>query len=173
MLSRARVVVDATCGNGHDTLFLASRLEPGAVLLGFDLQRAAVSATRARLENAGIGSNVLLFARCHSALPEVLAENGLDRIDAAIFNLGYLPGGDHRTTTLPDSTGAALLAVLDILSPKGRVAVVAYRGHPGGELETTLVEHLWRRIGSGGFTVRRTASPGNGPVLFTALRHET
>ena len=34
----ASIVVDMTCGNGHDTLFLRERLAPRATLYAFDIQ---------------------------------------------------------------------------------------------------------------------------------------
>src|SRR4051812_2315376 len=43
------VVVDATAGNGYDTLFLAERVLPGGRVFTFDVQAEAIEATRARL----------------------------------------------------------------------------------------------------------------------------
>ena len=42
----ASIVVDMTCGNGHDTLFLRERLAPRATLYAFDIQEPAVQATK-------------------------------------------------------------------------------------------------------------------------------
>ena len=47
--------LDATCGNGHDTLFLCKLAGPGGRVLGLDIQPRAVEATNARLAAAGCG----------------------------------------------------------------------------------------------------------------------
>ena len=60
----APVCIDATCGNGHDTVFLAGL---GGRVLALDIQPAAVAATRARLAAAGAaparGRGVRAFKR--------------------------------------------------------------------------------------------------------------
>ena len=53
-LVRSRVhagawVVDATAGNGHDTLLLANLAGSAGRVFAFDVQTAALEATRARL----------------------------------------------------------------------------------------------------------------------------
>src|SRR3954454_12453143 len=45
------LVVDATAGNGHDTLFLAERVLPGGRVFAFDVQTEAIDATRVRVAN--------------------------------------------------------------------------------------------------------------------------
>lgn len=49
-------VVDATCGNGHDTLLLAELVGVNGHVLGFDIQQVAIAATKTRLENAAVSS---------------------------------------------------------------------------------------------------------------------
>ena len=55
-VSEGDVVVDATCGNGYDTLRLA-QLSP-AKLYAFDIQQEAVDATRKRLREAGFAEKL-------------------------------------------------------------------------------------------------------------------
>ena len=63
------LVIDATCGNGHDTLALAKAIWPAeptgratgtgaARLLAFDVQKAAIENTRTALVEAGFGSQL-------------------------------------------------------------------------------------------------------------------
>ena len=40
-MKKAKVVVDATCGNGHDLLYLAKRAQKGCHLFGIDIQMKA------------------------------------------------------------------------------------------------------------------------------------
>lgn len=61
-------VIDATCGNGHDTLLLAELVGINGHVLGFDIQQMAVDATKARLENAGVSSQVELVCASHARI---------------------------------------------------------------------------------------------------------
>lgn len=53
-VKRARVLVDMTCGNGYDTLFLAENMDEQAFLYGFDIQASALASTQSRLETNGL-----------------------------------------------------------------------------------------------------------------------
>ncbi len=131
------LAIDATAGNGHDTLFLAGLVGAEGQVYAFDVQPEAIEATRARLESAGVADRVELFGQCHSRMGEV-AEYG---VGAVMFNLGYLPGGDMETITRADTTLAALASALRLMMPGGRMTVVVYPGHPGGDEEAAAVEH--------------------------------
>ena len=48
-------VVDATCGNGGDTEFLAGLVGSEGLVIGFDIQPEAIARTRERLARAGLG----------------------------------------------------------------------------------------------------------------------
>lgn len=134
--------IDATVGNGHDTVFLARAVGPGGTVVGFDLQEPALQATRHRCDRAGMGGRVILHRACHGRLAEILGADGgaPPRFRAAMFNLGYLPGGDKTFVTRPETTLAGLEGALRCLVPGGLLTVVAYPGHPGGEAETRAVE---------------------------------
>ena len=56
-------------------------------------------------------------------------------IDAAIFNLGYLPKGDKSVVTKPQTTIAAIEDIFQILSKEGIIILVIYHGHPEGKIE--------------------------------------
>jgi hypothetical protein len=60
-------------------------------------------------------------------------------VTAVMFNLGYLPGGDKERVTQPATTRSALAAAADLLRSGGRITVVLYVGHPGGEREAQVV----------------------------------
>ncbi|MDO5483900.1 MAG: class I SAM-dependent methyltransferase [Desulfovibrionaceae bacterium] len=137
--SRPLLLVDATCGNGHDSLFLLRHAPENALLLCFDVQEAALAATRARLEAAGLAGQARLFLRGHEALGEVLAAIALEtperRLACVCFNLGWLPGGDKRLTTRAPQSGQALEAALTALAPQGVISLHCYTGHDGGQEE--------------------------------------
>lgn len=129
-------VVDATCGNGHDTLLLARLVGPTGRVWAFDVQPAALAAAADRLAAAGCRERVDLLAAGHERLAELVA----GPLQAVVFNLGYLPGGDRQTVTRPESTVAALVQALPLLAPGGMILLAVYTGHPGGEAERQGVE---------------------------------
>jgi len=161
-------VVDATAGNGHDTLFLAEAVGPGGRVLAFDIQAAAIRATRARLEAHGCAEQVDLVEGCHSALAGMLPAGR--PIRAAMFNLGYLPGSDKRSITGFATTQPALEACLGGLDEQGIVSVMAYRGHPGGDAEAHAVAELLGALPGDRFSTERHEAPGDGPVLWLTQR---
>lgn len=128
---------DATCGNGHDTLFLARAVAPGGTVHAFDLQSAAIERSRRRLEAAATGAALHWHHADHAELGRILA--GM-RLDATVFNLGWLPRSASPLVTEPASTTTALAAALALLRPGGRLSVVCYRGHAGGAEEATAVQ---------------------------------
>lgn len=134
-LNKGDVVVDATVGNGHDTLFLADQVGPSGCVIGFDVQQAALDQTAALL---GERSNVRLVHAGHERLAEYLADGDV-RLAAVMFNLGYLPGADRTVTTGATTTLAGLQQALALLAIGGVVTLVLYPGHPGGAEEARAV----------------------------------
>lgn len=134
-------LIDATIGNGQDTLYLA-KLVPLGKVFGFDIQSEAIYNTKKLLEEAGI-TNVELFHTSHAEVKNVIKEVYHGKITAAMFNLGYLPGGNKTITTITETTITAIENILDILKPGGIIAIVVYPGHEEGKRESkTLLEYL-------------------------------
>ncbi|MDO4795613.1 MAG: class I SAM-dependent methyltransferase [Brachymonas sp.] len=129
--------LDATAGNGHDTLLLAQCVGAHGHVYAFDVQPPALAATRARLQQAGLLERATLIADSHAHLRQHITAG----LKAAVFNLGYLPGSDKTVVTQPTSTVSALTQALDLLLPGGVLVVVIYHGHSGGEEERQAVEH--------------------------------
>ena len=128
----------ATCGNGYDTLRLA-QLSP-AKLYAFDIQQEAVDATRKRLCEAGFAEkleNGTIEVICDSH--EHLTDHVKTFIQAAVFNLGYLPGGDHGVFTTPGVSVPAMRTALELLRPGGVMTVCVYYGGPQGMAEKDAV----------------------------------
>lgn len=132
--------VDATAGNGRDLLFLTELTGPDGMVFGFDIQPCAIASARRLLESHRVSPDCWeLFACSHAAAAEMIPHPWHGRLGAVIFNLGYLPGGDHSITTSPDSTLTALNSLLPLLRIGGLAVVVAYTGHPGGGAEADAV----------------------------------
>ena len=137
------VVIDATVGNGNDTLFLSSLVGPSGKVFGFDIQKEALERTLSRLQKEKADENVQLFHSGHENLKELLPNEVFGKVKAAIFNLGYLPKGDHSIITKPNTTIEALEQLLEIMSPGGIIVLVIYYGHPGGEHEKdTILDYV-------------------------------
>jgi len=131
-------VVDATAGNGNDTLFLARLVGSEGNVYAIDIQEMALQKTRALLEGAGVAGRVTFLHASHEEMDKLVP----GPVDAILFNLGYLPGGDHSLVTRAGTTIRALQSALKLLRPGGRVGLVIYTGHPGGREEYDHVEGL-------------------------------
>lgn len=132
--------IDATVGNGHDTMFLAQCVGESGHVHGFDIQAQALQKTRQSLQAEGLQDRVSLHLASHAEMALRVSQACRGRIQAIMFNLGYLPGADKSLITQPDSTLPALQAACGLLAPQGIITVMAYPGHAGGDEETMLVE---------------------------------
>jgi len=127
--------VDATAGNGGDTLFLAELVGAGGHVDAFDIQPAALTKTGQRLTAAGLSDRCTLHLASHDQMAECVSPG----VRAVMFNLGYLPGGDHQIGTRAPSTLAALGQAMDLLQPGGIITVGIYYGGDSGFAERDAV----------------------------------
>nr|VDD58762.1 unnamed protein product [Brassica oleracea] len=156
VIQKGDMVIDATCGNGNDTLAMLKMVTDdsdyfGGCVYAMDVQKDAIESTSSLL-NQTLGSKesfsiyaegmqkerVKLFNMCHSKMEEIVPENSSVRMVA--FNLGYLPGGNKSIITVSNTTVLALRAAERILMPGGLISLVVYIGHPGGREELEVVE---------------------------------
>lgn len=124
-------VIDATMGNGHDTQFLCNAVGPDGRVYAFDIQKNAVSATETLLRNNGLSDRAVLVCCGHERMDEYVKE----KVSAVVFNLGWLPGGDHTVTTRWETTKEAVSKALELLLPGGVLVICAYPGHSEGDRE--------------------------------------
>ncbi|HHV64149.1 MAG TPA: methyltransferase domain-containing protein [Peptococcaceae bacterium] len=138
-ISYGDMAVDATAGLGRDTLFLAQCVGDKGKVFAFDIQEQAIKATQELLQEQGLAHRVQLLAVSHSEIAKYVPPG----IQAAVFNLGYLPGFGKKIVTRPETTLQALTQVLKLLKKNGLVAITVYRGHEGGlEESETLISYL-------------------------------
>ncbi len=128
-------VVDATCGTGQDTVVLAQAVGKEGRLFAFDIQQKALNLTEERLRSHSF-NNVTMLKESFAAMCDYIPENSAA---AVIFNLGYLPGGDHSVTTTADETLAGLACALRTIRAGGIVTIVLYDGHKQGREEKKRV----------------------------------
>ncbi|MCO4464276.1 SAM-dependent methyltransferase [Streptococcus infantarius subsp. infantarius] len=145
VLDDGAVAVDATMGNGNDTAFLAQHAKK---VYAFDVQEQALKSTQERLEKQAI-SNAQLILDGHQNLDKYVSEP----IRAAIFNLGYLPSADKTVITKPDTTLVAIEKILERLEIGGRLAIMIYYGHEGGDMEKDAVLEYVNQLDQWLFTV--------------------
>ncbi len=129
--------VDATAGNGHDTLFLAQSVGPSGRVFGFDIHETALAATDERVRG---NEQVTLIHDGHEHMSNYLPDHMRGKLAAVMFNLGYLPGAQKHDTTRTETTLAALEQAIANVRVGGVVTLVVYPGHPGGAEEARAVE---------------------------------
>jgi predicted methyltransferase len=147
VLPKGGMAVDATVGNGHDTLFLAKAVGETGRVYGFDIQDQAIANTKERLVQEGQDKQVHLFQYPHQQpWSSVLPKQFYGKVDAVMLNLGYLPRGDTSIVTKPSSTIIACKQALAWLKPKGLVTIMLYTGHEGGKEEAENVIEWCRQL---------------------------
>lgn len=133
------LVIDATCGNGHDTLFLARLLKGFGKVVAYDVQQEALQKTNFLLKqklNEDEYKSVHLKLACHSEMSEQDA-------NLIVYNLGYLPGSDKLITTQKETTLKSVQRALKILSKGGVISITCYPGHPAGREELEMLMNFF------------------------------
>ena len=135
------LAVDATTGNGHDTLFLASEIGEAGRVWAFDVQTAALVVAQNRLATAveDFSGRAVFVHAGHETAKDHLPRDAGGRLWAVTFNLGFLPGSNRRVKTTAATTLQALSLFAEMLAVGGIISVHVYRGHAGGEEEGEAV----------------------------------
>jgi predicted methyltransferase len=166
--------LDATAGNGHDTAYMAGLVGSEGHIIAIDIQDAAITATRERLEAANCLAQAELVVADHAQALHSRCKQYAQTVSAITFNLGYLPGSDKSIQTEPESTLAALRAASELLKPNGLLLVTAYRGHDGGQTEAGIVANWMQKIESRGWSVDSHEPVVTGdripPILWVARK---
>lgn len=166
------LAVDATCGNGNDTLFLARSLEACCAgngdaygILSLDVQQAALDAASALLRSSGCAAEAVHFTLAGHQHLDQLVGTWLQRknrpvvLAAVMYNLGFLPRSDKRVTTMKESTLVSLAMAAEALVPEGLVAIHAYGGHAGGYEELEAVDDWCAALPHDAWQVFRHTEP--------------
>ncbi len=169
-IDKGDMVVDATVGNGHDTVFLANLVGENGQVISFDIQREAIENTRDRLVNNKILDRVKLIEDGHQFIDKYLE----DEINGMVFNLGYLPGGDKDITTGKKTTTTAVEKGLKLLKIGGIIILVIYTGHPGGQEELKGVLDLAESLNKQKYNVLRYnfINQGTSPQVLAIIRRK-
>lgn len=144
--------IDATAGKGRDTLFLCGLVGPTGRVLALDIQPEAVAQTQALLAQNGVAARARVVQACHSRLGSFADPESVDGI---MFNFGWLPGGDHRVFSGPDTSLAAVQAGLDLLKSGGVMTLCLYYGRENGTEERDALLRFLPTLDNRRYTVIR------------------
>ncbi len=128
-------VIDATMGNGYDTIYLGNLVGESGKVYAFDVQEEAIKSTMKKVKKNDMTSRVELIHDGHQNINKYVK----DEVSCVVFNLGYLPRAKHNVITKPDTTLEAIKQSLEILKPNGVISIAAYIGHEGGLEEKDYV----------------------------------
>lgn len=159
ILTTGDVAIDATMGNGHDTCFLAQIVGETGKVFAFDIQSQAVENTQKRLQQLAFSSRVEIFEADHATMKEHTPRNYHQKIKVAMFNLGYLPGGDKSIITSASTTLLAFQQSLDLLQSGGNLVVMVYTGHPGGAEEWREIQQWFTSLPRDQYTIIFPVAP--------------
>lgn len=170
VISEGDLSVDATAGNGHDTVFLATKVGEAGHVYSFDIQQEALDTTYNKLKQKNLEKRVTLITRGHENLKDYVQ----DRAAVIMFNLGYLPGGDRRITTKYDTTIESLEQALTVLAPGGIITVVMYPGHREGFEEKEHIIPFCRQLNSDQYVVlnSRLLNRGHSPPELVVIQRK-
>jgi len=153
-LKTGDIAIDATVGNGHDTLFLTQQVGSNGSVFGFDIQQQAIESTQDKLNNEATITNIQLFHCSHDQMEHFIPQEAQGRIKVIMFNLGYLPGSDKSIITQAESTLKALKSALNILGKTGIVTIAAYPGHSGGKSETDAIQQWHTQLNTDQYSMQ-------------------
>ena len=127
--SKYDIAIDATVGNGYDTLFLANYYKK---VIGIDIQPLAIKRSKEKTSHL---DNVELYLDNFNNIAKFSYANLI------IFNLGFLPGSNRKIKTQDYTSYQAIINAYKILD--GIMIVACYIQHEGGfEEYQEIVSHL-------------------------------
>ncbi len=127
--------LDATVGNGNDIIKLSQKVGKNGKVYGFDIQEIAIEITKEKLTKADLLDQTVLINDSHTEVDKHIKE----KIDFAIYNLGYLPGSRKDITTIASTTLESINKTLGLLKENGLIVIISYISHDGGFKEYTSV----------------------------------
>lgn len=149
ILTSGDLAIDATCGNGHDTLMLSklalSTHSQGKVF-AIDTQIEAIQNTEERLKTSidpKLLDKVFFYHQCHSSFPQNILKGSVKLI---VYNLGYLPRGNKEITTKTNTTLESLNNALHLIAPSGALSITCYPGHAEGKIEEDAVINFCKNL---------------------------
>ncbi|MCX8130210.1 MAG: methyltransferase domain-containing protein [Clostridia bacterium] len=170
VVTEGDTVIDATAGNGNDTVFLAGLVKDSGKVYSFDIQQQALEKTKKRLSEKGFADRVELINDGHQNMG-LYVKTG---VKAVMFNLGYLPGGNHNIGTKGETTIKAIEKAMELLKVSGVISIVVYYGGDSGFDEKEEVLEYIKRIDFKKFSVLQSEfvnQPNCPPILVCIQKY--
>ena len=164
--------IDATAGRGRDAALLCELAGENGKVLAFDIQPEALASTRLLLEEKGFLNRAELILESHSEMARFALPGS---VSCVVFNLGWLPGGDHGVFTNAGTSIPAIEAGLSLLRPGGAISLCIYYGRDCGFDERDALLAYLPTIDSRRFTVivsNFANRPNNPPIWAVIMRDE-
>lgn len=173
------IVIDATCGNGYDSLALGNLAltNESGILYCLDIQSKAIDVTKEKLMVAHSSSfqagRIKIFQCSHVDFPAEILPGS---VSAVVYNLGFLPGthedGPNRITTTVDNTMKSIENSLPLLKIGGMLSIMLYRGHPEGLVEANACLEFCKYLKTSTWRVcsHEPINSAKSPVLVTIAR---
>ena len=158
------IAIDATLGNGYDSLFLVEQVSPSGLVFGFDIQETAIESSRNKIQQTCHPECLMFIHGSHADMAVKIPLKYHGNISAIMFNLGYLPGGDKSVITNTNSTLIALKKARQLLAIDGIITVMAYPGHSGGDLEAKQIKDWCNQLDKIQFKV---------DIIFSSVDNKT
>lgn len=171
-VENAELCIDATAGKGNDTLFFCENMKETGQVVAFDIQEKALELTEELLEKKGYyNERVSLYLDGHENMDRYIKD---ETADVIMFNLGYLPGGDHNLATKPEHTILAIEKGLSCLKPNGVMSVCIYSGGDSGFEERDRVLEFLQQLDPRRYTVIVSSfyNKPNQPPIPVLIRKE-
>lgn len=153
VVNEGDTVVDATMGNGNDTVFLAELVGKSGKVYAFDIQCEALKNTSEKLSQKNLEERCVLISDSHDKMADYVKEP----VRLVMFNLGYRPGGDHSISTTGETTMRAVHAAMEKLAVHGLIIIVIYHGGDTGFAERDYILNELPKIKSDSFAVMLTS----------------
>ncbi|NGX63865.1 MAG: Ribosomal RNA small subunit methyltransferase H [Candidatus Anoxychlamydiales bacterium] len=144
-LNKRDIAIDATTGNGHDSLFLATILSKLGRLYCIDIQKKAIDSTTILLKKKLTKKefqNISIIHTSHEDLQKIVE----DEVNLIVYNLGYLPTSDKKIITKAKSTINSIKSALAILAKKAAISIMSYVGHAEGEKEYIAIRDFLKTL---------------------------
>ena len=148
------ICIDATAGRGFDTKLLCELTGETGKVIAFDIQPDAIASTEKLLAENGLTAE--LHLESHANMANYAAAG---TVSCAVFNFGWLPGGDHAVFTHADSSIAALDATLSLLRVGGALCLCIYYGGANGYSERDALTAYLAALDSRFYTVLEMRFP--------------
>lgn len=172
MIKEPLLCIVATAGTGKDTVFLAKLVGERGRVISMDIQEMAIEQTKKRLLKERLSNRAEVVLDSHVHMDKYAKK---DRVSLIMFNLGYLPGGDHSLSTKADTTIEALEKGLNLLHEGGMISLLIYSGGDSGFEEKNQVLAWLRELPDDKYTVLVEAfynKPNNPPLPVYILKNE-